>query len=365
MEDVLNCDNFLVYLNHATWTSGATSEAFAQEVERAMAAGVHLLLCHEMPGPGQERAPRLGCEFAEFFAHPDGATPHVLLSQNIYKQIACPLKGGAHREVSMAIVAQAITAISSGSAGPTLLRRLGSSTRMGSSQRIGASTRSDDEEVGWWRNRARKRSRSWGHVLGGVLSRRSSSDAPPKYPGATPSSHEFSETNDAADAAAHLPAEESAAIDVDGLDLDYGRDFFDLSEGELSECSPLYGQRSGGSSPRRRSSFFPSATIPEMAPVETSSMVGRLPPLPPSTPEGARDTARGHLSRPPLEGIQLSTLAETTIPSMTPESQHSETESLHELSPDPSSAPRFVAVDSSAAPVGALERGERRVSGAL
>lgn len=89
-----------------------------------MNENVHLLLCHEMPGPGQES--RKGCEFADFFSHPDGATPLELLSRNIYGQIACPLKAGAHREASMAIVAQAIASIAHAHKAPTLLRTFSS-----------------------------------------------------------------------------------------------------------------------------------------------------------------------------------------------------------------------------------------------
>lgn len=72
LADLPTCDHAVVYLNAATWTSGRASARFAEEVEAALDAGVHLLLCHEMNGPGQEE--RLGCEFADFFAHPNGAT---------------------------------------------------------------------------------------------------------------------------------------------------------------------------------------------------------------------------------------------------------------------------------------------------
>ena len=35
---------------------------------------------------------RHGCTFDSFFANPEGATPQKLLKQNIYSQIATPLK---------------------------------------------------------------------------------------------------------------------------------------------------------------------------------------------------------------------------------------------------------------------------------
>ena len=47
-EELTACNHFLVYLHAKTWTSGAQSKAFAREVERAMSAGISLLLAHEM-----------------------------------------------------------------------------------------------------------------------------------------------------------------------------------------------------------------------------------------------------------------------------------------------------------------------------
>ena len=78
---------------------------FAAEVDRAMSLGVRVILAHEMPGIGGQEA-RHGAEFVTFFACEHGATPPVLLRQNIYATIAVPLKGSAWRQVSMVLLAR-------------------------------------------------------------------------------------------------------------------------------------------------------------------------------------------------------------------------------------------------------------------
>ena len=55
---------------------------------------------------GQEA--RHGCEFGSFFSCEDGATPQRLLQAGIYHTIASPLKGGAWRDVSMAMLAMGL-----------------------------------------------------------------------------------------------------------------------------------------------------------------------------------------------------------------------------------------------------------------
>lgn len=106
LQQVEQCEHMLVYLNGKTWTMGAQSEAFAREVALAMRKGVHLLLAHEMPGPGQwheedrrmsengGQNARHGVDFGSFFEHPQGrgATPTCLLRAGIYRQIAIALK---------------------------------------------------------------------------------------------------------------------------------------------------------------------------------------------------------------------------------------------------------------------------------
>ena len=105
VENLLSCERMLVYLTRKTWTSGQ-STAFAREVERAILADVRLLLCHEMPGVDGEA--RHAVDFGAFFACDEGTTPDVLKRGGIYDQIATPLKGGAWRPASMALVTSAL-----------------------------------------------------------------------------------------------------------------------------------------------------------------------------------------------------------------------------------------------------------------
>ena len=48
--------------------------------------------------------------FDAFFNNPEGTTPTRLLLDGIYNEIAVPLKGGAYRPVSMALLARAVSA---------------------------------------------------------------------------------------------------------------------------------------------------------------------------------------------------------------------------------------------------------------
>ena len=111
--ELASCDHFLVYLTAQTWTGGERSAAFAAEVKRAMDENVHLLLCHEMPGPGGQ-AERHGCSFDTFFQNDEGATPHELLQRGIYSQIAIGLKGGEWRKASMALLNDVLASGSNG-----------------------------------------------------------------------------------------------------------------------------------------------------------------------------------------------------------------------------------------------------------
>ena len=47
-DELLECEQMLLYLTSATWTSGH-SDALAKEVTSAMTAGVRILLVHEAP----------------------------------------------------------------------------------------------------------------------------------------------------------------------------------------------------------------------------------------------------------------------------------------------------------------------------
>ena len=103
-----SCDHMLLYLTAQTWTQGAESDALAGEIEEALDLGIHILLAHEMPGIGGQEH-RHGCEFGAFFACPDGATPRELLNRGIYFEVAVPLKGGAWRKASMALLGSALS----------------------------------------------------------------------------------------------------------------------------------------------------------------------------------------------------------------------------------------------------------------
>jgi len=101
--ELVACDRMLLYLTSQTWTRGEASEALGAEIAEAMDLKVDVLLAHEMPGIGGQEA-RFGTEFGTFFCCPDGPTPPELLGRGIYSTIAVPLKGGAWREASMALM---------------------------------------------------------------------------------------------------------------------------------------------------------------------------------------------------------------------------------------------------------------------
>ena len=105
--DLEHCEAMLCYLNGLTWTSGATSAKFAQEIALAMSKGIPILLAHEMPGVGGQDA-KHGIPFGTFFA-PD-ATPIPLIKAGIYATIAVAFKGGHWREASHVIMAQTLAA---------------------------------------------------------------------------------------------------------------------------------------------------------------------------------------------------------------------------------------------------------------
>jgi len=105
-DQLRSCDHMLLYLTAQTWTRPFESTALRDELLLALELGVHVQLAHEMNGAGQEG--RFGCEFGDFFSHPDGATPNELLHCGIYSEIAVPLKGGPWREASMVLMGLAL-----------------------------------------------------------------------------------------------------------------------------------------------------------------------------------------------------------------------------------------------------------------
>ena len=92
------CECFLILLDSRTWTGNETA-TFTTEVAQAMAQGVRLMLCHEMPSALPEEPPaRHAVEFGSFFTH----TPQALLTRGIYADIAITFKPGEWRKVGIA-----------------------------------------------------------------------------------------------------------------------------------------------------------------------------------------------------------------------------------------------------------------------
>lgn len=101
------CDQMLLYLTAATWTSGKSSAMLAHEVCKAMRLGVPLLLVHESPSAVEtegDQLQRRACEFNDLWN--EGWTPkHLLVGEaNIYKQIALALKPEKWRIAGLAAV---------------------------------------------------------------------------------------------------------------------------------------------------------------------------------------------------------------------------------------------------------------------
>ena len=113
IDQLPQCDYFLLYLHGETWTSGEASADFGNEVLKAMDANARLLPAHEMSGVGGQEA-RFGCAFDEFFLSPPDGTPPELLRRGIYSTIAIAMKGGAWRGVSMVTLAKALNVVAGG-----------------------------------------------------------------------------------------------------------------------------------------------------------------------------------------------------------------------------------------------------------
>ena len=101
------CDHMLLLLDDRTWTSGMTPK-LVEEIEGAMAAGIHMLCVHEFPsvvGP-----PRHECDFGLMFR--SDWTPDHLQSgaTNLYKEIALALKGAEWRTPGLVALASKIAA---------------------------------------------------------------------------------------------------------------------------------------------------------------------------------------------------------------------------------------------------------------
>ena len=109
-EQLEECEHMLVHLDGETWSRGPESNALAHEVCKAMRAGVHRLLVHEVPGARLDDEWRRGCSFD----HLMNATPEHLLDAGIYSEIAMNLAGGAWRTAGLAMMAKTICKFNGG-----------------------------------------------------------------------------------------------------------------------------------------------------------------------------------------------------------------------------------------------------------
>lgn len=106
-----DCRHALLYLTARTWTSGEqTTEAFERDVRAAMQLGTHLISANEVRTVCEDdryRQEDAVADFADFLLK----TPQGLVEDGIYDEISVPLKCGPYREVSMGLLAQALTEV--------------------------------------------------------------------------------------------------------------------------------------------------------------------------------------------------------------------------------------------------------------
>ena len=98
----------LLLLNRQTWSAAegdaaalARKRSLAQDVSRAMRAGIKVVMAHECDL--RAKGPREVVPFSHFFD--DSQTPPHLLAWGVYHDIAVAMHGGEHRHVSVALLA--------------------------------------------------------------------------------------------------------------------------------------------------------------------------------------------------------------------------------------------------------------------
>jgi hypothetical protein len=103
MDDLEDSERMLIYLNSKTFTQ--TRDELTKDVERAMDAGIRLLVVHEAPAMDPPMA-----RGSLKFQHVLEATPERLLTRepSVYHMIAISLKAGEWRRVGQAMLAQEI-----------------------------------------------------------------------------------------------------------------------------------------------------------------------------------------------------------------------------------------------------------------
>ena len=128
---------FVLYLSRETWL-GEAGQALAEEVRLAREGGAHLVMVHSTPDNAD------GCEFDHVFS----TTPHDLIQDGLYRDLALALHPPPFRQVSACLIARALGATNLDSAwGPItkLLHRADKDARppmLCQSSSVGSSPRS-------------------------------------------------------------------------------------------------------------------------------------------------------------------------------------------------------------------------------
>ena len=98
-EHLHDCEHMALPASSYTWTRGEASDALAHEVCEAMRMGVHVIICHEVPGARLgDREARGACSFEELIA----TTPKHLCDAGIYNEIAMNMNGDEWRTAGLA-----------------------------------------------------------------------------------------------------------------------------------------------------------------------------------------------------------------------------------------------------------------------
>ena len=110
LEELKRSEIFLLHLTADTWADPKRNKKLAADIVDAMRTRVRIVLAHEMPGV--EDKERFACDFGIFFGDRDGVsiTPLFLKDAGIYSTIACPLKGGPFREISLMLLLRNVAA---------------------------------------------------------------------------------------------------------------------------------------------------------------------------------------------------------------------------------------------------------------
>ena len=105
---MLSCDHFLLYLTRDTWRS-QEADSLARETAYALQSGMPVLLVHELDSA------RGGAPFELFF---ETTPPHLIRMKLFGRSLAFELHRGAHRDVSLRLLAKEIIDWKSSRLGP-------------------------------------------------------------------------------------------------------------------------------------------------------------------------------------------------------------------------------------------------------